>query len=492
MSYRLGIDIGTTSTKAVLYGENFEKLAWANIGYKTHHDQPGFAEQNPLEILHAFKEAVKHVLEAVGDWRREVSLISFSSAMHALILVDREGNPLTPSIIWSDNRSVSEVEDFKAHEDWLKHYKNTGTPIHSMSPFFKLKWFKNHTDLLDKTHKAIGIKEFILHHLTGEYVVDFSVASATGMFNIHELKWDEGALSYLGIGEELLSQPKDVTTRLRLCNDDFLKETGLRGEIELMIGASDGCLASLGSGAMGEGETSLTIGTSGAVRMIVKEPRLDEEGKTFCYYLKKGFFVIGGAVNNGGNILSRFDEIFYEGEGQIYEDLAQNITKVPRGSDGLLFIPYLYGERAPYWDGRLTASYFGMKAYHEKAHFVRSALEGILFNLKEVLMRLENLGGKTVRLTASGGFLKSSALCRLLAEIFAMDIHIKDAEDSSCLGAVLLDESPAYESAEKEDNSLVTYDPLEGEPYQAIFKKYLWYSRKIVELQREGRALFPE
>lgn len=490
MSYRIGVDIGTTSTKAVLYGENLEKLASANVGYRTFHDQPGYSEQEPMEILQAFTEALKEVLKSIGVRRGEVSLISFSSAMHALILVDREGHPITRSVIWSDNRSVKEVEEFKLKEDWLKHYRNTGTPIHSMSPFFKLKWFGNHTDLLEKTHKAIGIKEFIIFHLTGQYVVDFSVASATGLFNIHDLRWDEEALAYLGISEEMLSQPKDGTTRIKLRHEGFLKETGLPRSLDLMIGASDGCLANLGSGAMGEGETTLTIGTSGAVRMTVNEPKLDEEGRTFCYYLKKDSWVIGGAVNNGGNILSWFDGIFYESKGQVYDDLALNISKIPMGSDGLLFIPYLYGERAPHWDGRLSASYFGMSAYHEKAHFVRATIEGILFNLKEVLMRLESIGGKTRTLTASGGFLKSEAWSGLLAEIFGLTIHAKDSEDSSCLGAVLLDEPLVSLTDVRDEADPVTFDPQNSEEYQAYFKKYLWYSEKIAELQKEGRTLF--
>ncbi len=490
MSYRIGVDIGTTSTKAVLYGENLEKLASANIGYRTYHDQPGFSEQEPMEILFAFRQAVKDVLKGMGERRSEVSLISFSSAMHALILVDREGNPITRSVIWSDNRSVQEVETFKLNEDWLKHYGNTGTPIHSMSPFFKLKWFRNHTDLMDKTYKAIGIKEFIIHHLTGRYIVDYSIASASGLFNIHELKWDEEALRYLEISEKMLSLPMDVTTRLNIESGNFLDEMGLSESVEIMIGASDGCLANLGSGAMEEGETTLTIGTSGAVRMTVKEPRLDDQGRTFCYYLKKDAWVIGGAVNNGGNILNWSDGIFYGGKGEVFEDLALNIRKIPMGSDGLLFIPYLYGERAPHWDGRLTASYFGMSAYHEKAHFVRATIEGILFNLKEVLKRLETIGGKTVMLTASGGFLKSDAWSFMLADIFGMDIHAKDAEDSSCLGAVLLDEGLAIEKDANEDTGLISCNSLHSERYEIIFEKYLWYSGRIAELQKEGRELF--
>lgn len=490
MRYKIGVDIGTTSTKVVLYDENLEAIAISNIKYATYHEEPGYAEQDPEEILLAFKKAMKEVLVKIGHDSQNVSLISFSSAMHSLILMDRFHKPITRSVIWSDNRCVKEVETFKAENNWKKLYENTGTPIHSMSPFFKLKWFEKHTDLLERTYKAIGIKEFIFHHLTGEYVVDYSVASATGLFNIHDLTWDMEALSYLNIEDDMLSEPVDVTCCLSPTNIEFLTDLNLPADVKLMVGASDGCLANLGSQAMVKGETTLTIGTSGAVRMTVNKPILDKEGRTFCYYLSKDKWVIGGAINNGGNILSWLDGILYENEGMLYERLPMSINHIPIGSDELLFVPYLYGERAPHWDGSLRASYIGVTAYHEKAHFVRAALEGILFNLREVWTLLEELGGKSTMIKASGGFLQSQEWSGMLADIFGMNYEVSTSLESSCLGAVLLSEKNFLPENSSRIRKNICYSEERHDEYEKYYEHYLWFSKKLIKLHEESQIIF--
>ena len=489
MKYRIGIDIGTTSIKAVLYGENLERISMASKGYKTYHEQLGYAEQEPEEVLQAFYKVMEAVLEPVGEKAAEVELLSFSSAMHSLILVGENGQLLTRSIIWSDNRSVNEVEEFKLNEDWMRHYKNTGTPIHSMSPFFKLMWFRKNTNLLEKAHKIIGIKEYILHHLAGEYLTDYSIASATGMFNIHTLSWDENARMYLGISEEQLPCLKDVTEKVSIINRAFLEGLGLPSNLSFMMGASDGCLANIGSRALHKGETTLTIGTSGAVRMTVDSPVLDEEGRTFCYYLMKDKWVIGGAVNNGGNVLEWLGQILNENGDRIYRGLDERVKDISQGSDGLLFIPYLYGERAPHWDGRLHASFIGMSAFHGKNHFIRSVIEGIVYNLREVWEVLSALSGKSTMIMASGGFLHSEAWTSILSDVFGQDIEIADSVDSSCLGAVLLDEDLAYP---KERDALVKirFDQKNHKDYQVFYEKYLWYSKKMIALQKEADNIF--
>ena len=489
MKYRIGIDIGTTSIKAVLYGENLERISMASKGYKTYHEQLGYAEQEPEEVLQAFYKVMEAVLEPVGEKAAEVELLSFSSAMHSLILVGENGQLLTRSIIWSDNRSVNEVEEFKLNEDWMRHYKNTGTPIHSMSPFFKLMWFRKNTNLLEKAHKIIGIKEYILHHLAGDYLTDYSIASATGMFNIHTLNWDENARMYLGISEEQLPCLKDVTEKVSIINRAFLEGLGLPSNLSFMMGASDGCLANIGSRALHKGETTLTIGTSGAVRMTVDSPVLDEEGRTFCYYLMKDKWVIGGAVNNGGNVLEWLGQILNENGDRIYRGLDDRVKDISQGSDGLLFIPYLYGERAPHWDGRLHASFIGMSAFHGKNHFIRSVIEGIVYNLREVWEVLSALSGKSTMIMASGGFLHSEAWTSILSDVFGQDIEIADSVDSSCLGAVLLDEDLAYP---KERDTLVKirFNEENHKDYQVYYEKYLWYSKKMIALQIEADKRF--
>lgn len=489
MKYKIGIDIGTTSIKAVLYGENLLRISTSFKEYKTYHDKHSYAEQDPLEVLQAFYEVMEEVIKPIGEEVKEIELLSFSSAMHSLILIGEDNELLTRSIIWSDNRAVKEVEEFKKREDWKKCYQNTGTPIHSMSPFFKLLWFREHTDLLTKTRKIIGIKEFILHHLTGEYSTDYSIASATGMLNIHSLSWDEEALQYLEIGEELLPNLIDVTEKVAVKNKEFLSGFRFSSELLIMMGASDGCLANLGSFALDKGETTITIGTSGAVRMTVDRPVLDEEGRTFCYYLMKGKWVIGGAVNNGGNVLAWLGTILMEHESSIFEELENHIESTALGSEGLLLIPYLFGERAPHWDGRLQGSFIGMSGTHGRNHFIRSALEGIVFNLREVWEMLIAISGESTVMIASGGFLNSPAWTSILSDVFGMDIEIIDSMDSSCLGAVLLDEKQP-ELKERMDVEKFHFSEKNHKEYEVYYKRYLWYSKKMLDLQREAEELF--
>jgi gluconokinase len=158
-------------------------------------------------------------------------------------------------------------------------------------------WLKNNTEILAKAGHIISIKDYIIYHLTGRYITDYSLASATGMFNIHSLKWDQTALDILDISEKLLPELADVDAELEVTNQDLIERFAFAGDVKLILGASDGCLANLGSGTLARGETTLTIGTSGAVRMTVNKPLLDAQGRTFCYYLARDKWIIGGAVN---------------------------------------------------------------------------------------------------------------------------------------------------------------------------------------------------
>ncbi len=487
MNYKIGVDIGTTSIKVILYDESYQIKAFSNVGYKTYHDQVDYAEQDPDEILMAFKKALREVILQADPGK--IRLLAFSSAMHSLILMDKDGRPLTRSIIWSDNRSFEEVENFKDNEDWLDLYKRTGTPVHSMSPFFKLLWFKKNTELLEKTDKIIGIKEYILHELTGEYVLDYSVASATGIFNIHEMEWDVKALDYLNETVDKFSKLVDVTTKLNIRNRLFLKEMNLSEETKILVGASDGCLANLGSSAVRQGETTITIGTSGAVRMTVEKPLLDSKGRTFCYYLSSGRWVIGGAVNNGGNILHWLEKILCCKEGEIYKSLSESIREIPIGSDGLIFLPSLHGERAPFWDGSLRASFLEITAYHGKQHFIRAVLEGMLFNLKEVWEILENLAGKTTKMMASGGFLKNQDWAKMLADIFGMDYMVSETMESSSLGAVLLDEE--NRNLGLTNPRTISYQKRNHEEYRRFYHRYSWYNQKLISLHEVAKELYP-
>lgn len=455
---KIGIDIGTSNIKAVLFDEAYKVIKKVNVEVPSAIDQYGHYEQN----VDAVVEAVNVCIEELNN--KSVTNISFSSAMHSLILAVEENVPFTQNMIWADARADQDIRIFKETEDWLSFYQKTGTPIHPMSPFAKLLYYRN-ADFLKPGIHIMGIKEYIIFLLTGEYVMDYSIASATGLMNIHTLKWDQDILDFLDIDETYLPRLVDTNTKFKALNYDF----------SVTVGASDGCLVNFGNNALNKGQTTLTLGTSGAVRMTVKKPVLDPLGRTFCYYLKKGIYVIGGAVNNGGNTLDWVSELFYDNPKKFYKDLPSLIDKVEPGSEGLVFLPHINGERAPYWDNIVSGQFFGLKHYHKREHMIRAVVEGILFNLKHVLSILEENGGRSKEIYLSGGVFEIPGIRQMVADIFEEKVYIQKEFDASILGAVLL-----TDKKKQEVSDLDAYYPGNSELYRDSFEVFLMLSFDIM------------
>lgn len=444
MAQMIGVDIGTTSTKAVLFNEKAEALCRHGVEYPLHTPAPGTAEQDPEEIFQAVIKAIKEVTVQAEE---EISFVSFSSAMHSLILVDENGQPLTGSITWADNRSAGWAEKIKKEYNGMDIYRRTGTPIHPMSPLVKLAWLNaEHHDLFSKAAKFISIKEFVFHRFFGEYVVDYSIASATGMFNLENLSWDEEALNTAGVTGVQLSKPVPTTESLTGLKEEYTEMLGLPADTPFVVGASDGVLSNLGVNAIEPGVVAVTIGTSGAIRAVTDRPVTDPKGRIFCYALTDKHWVIGGPVNNGGMIFRWVRDELASAEVEVakrigkdpYEVLTDIAEKVEPGSEGLLFHPYMAGERAPLWNAKARGSFFGLGMHHKKEHMIRAVLEGIVMNLYSVLLALEELIGSPTRVQATGGFARSELWRQMLADIFDQEVEVPESFESSCLGAVVL------------------------------------------------------
>jgi gluconokinase len=280
----LGIDIGTTSTKAVLFSEKGEVIQQENIGYPLYTPDISTAEQDPEEIFDAVLQAVSNIMKHSYHSQNKLSFISFSSAMHSVIAMDENDQPLTKCITWADNRSEAWARKIKDELNGHEIYKRTGTPIHPMSPLSKISWIVNdHPEIAAKATKYIGIKEFIFKKLFDQYVVDHSLASSMGMMNLKNLDWDAEALKIAGITREQLSKLVPTTEIFHNCNPMIAKQMGIDPQTPVVIGASDGVLSNLGVNAIEKGEIAVTIGTSGAIRTIIDEPQTDEKGRLFCY-----------------------------------------------------------------------------------------------------------------------------------------------------------------------------------------------------------------
>jgi len=437
VEYFIGLDIGTTSTKAIIYDSSGVVVASSGSDYPIIVPRPSWAEQSPDTILQAVIQALKNVIVHAKIQVSEIQAIGISSAMHSLIAVDASGDPLTNAIIWADNRSAVQAEYLKQTDLGHAIYLDTGTPIHSMSPLTKIMWMREEDPVtFAATAKFISIKEYILFRLYGKYVVDYSIASATGLFNLKQRKWDDRALHTAGIRVDQLSELVPTTYTLKGMQAKYVELIGIWHDLPVVIGASDGALANLGVGAIEPHQVSLTVGTSGAIRRVMPEPVLDTQGRTFCYYLTDNHWIIGGATNNGGVALQWYMDQFCSGES--HDAVIESARATKPGAEGLLFLPFLLGERAPYWNADARGSFFGIALHHKKEHFARAVLEGIIFSLYSVGKVLSELTEDITEIRVTGGFAQSDLWTRIVADIFGSTVLHPINHEASSIGAAML------------------------------------------------------
>jgi gluconokinase len=489
-SYAIGIDIGTTSTKVVLFDEKGAAVAHHAKSYPLLAEEPGAAEQNPGEIFEAVVYSLRETVRKSGDLAGKVGFISFSTAMHSLIAVDANGKPLTNSITWADTRSESYAFAVKSSPEAIDLYKRTGVPLHPMTPLFKLQWLKNeYPEIFQKADKFVGIKDYILYRWFGEWATDYASAAAMGLWNMNTLTWDEEALQMAEVTADRLPVIQPTTFYWNGLSETLAKECGLDPSVKVVIGATDGPLSNLGVGAISPGDVAVTIGTSGAIRTTSTTPLLDAEGRTFCYPLTENHWVSGGPVNNGGIAFQWVHDLFHEKEIEgSYEELSKRAESALPGAGGLVFLPHLTGERAPLWDAQAKGSFIGLTLRHKKDHMVRAVLEGTIFNLYQVysLVKTQAQEQAEVKILATGGFTNSLVWKQILADVFQKEVSIPEHTESSCLGAVQLGRFAIGESEvlqevaeETKQYGKVLPNPEYKETYEELFGIYQSLSKTM-------------
>lgn len=486
MAYIIGADLGTTNIKAVAFDLKGEILADHSEEYPMQHPQPGWSEQDPEEIMRAVEYCIQAVVKKCR-MQGEALGVSFSAAMHSLIMLDANDKPLSNSIIWADNRSAELAEALRQTPEGRKMYRTNGTPIHAMSPLCKLLWMKeNDPKLFKNAAKFVGIKEYIILKMTGKYLIDFSIASATGLFNIEKFGWDAYTLEYLGLTAERFSEPISTYHIEKLPADNVL---GLPADTPLIMGASDGCLANLGSGAIVPGTMAVTVGTSGAVRVSAPDAYVDPEMRTFCYILDEDTYVIGGATNNGAVIFEWLKDHFFDKIS--YEDLFDQAADLEPGTDGLLCLPFLLGERAPLWNSAVRGGFVGLDIHHTPPHFVRAVMEGTLLNMLSIgKVLLENQEVNVIY--ANGGFAKSKVWVQMLADVFGITVNLNDTVETGSVGAALmglkaLGHIETYADAKEFTQIGHIFKPIAAnrKAYEGVYKRF----EKWVEIfDKESKA----
>jgi gluconokinase len=469
----LTVDIGTTSAKVLLVSPDGE-VSYANqVFYPTQFPLPGWAEQDATVILHAVN---KLVAECAAIHGRSIEAISLSSAMHSIMAVDADGQPLSSLIIWSDLRSAAIARDLREVPLGTSLHEETGTPVHPMSPLCKLVWLRrNDPAVFQRASRFVSIKEYIVWNWCSEWIVDYSVASATGLFDIRKLCWSQAAVDLTGVGHDRLSTCVSPYHRSAVKNS-VASTFGLQSGITVVMGASDGCLAHLAGDAGNTSDVSLTIGTSGAVRKMTTEAAVDPDGRLFNYRLDEKWFITGGATNNGTVVVDWFKKNFCSAADTSMEHFVSSASVVRPGSGGLIFLPFVFGERSPYYNPDLRGMLFGLAQHHTINHMSRSVLEGICFEMRMLVEAVAQIIPPVGQVIASGGFIRSPFWVQMLADILNREVIVRDVNDASSMGAAMmafraLDVNYQFNSGGVEKRYMPS--PEVREIYQSIYSIFI-------------------
>lgn len=485
----IGVDVGTTAVKVGLYDPSGTEHLVARRDYAMSTSQSGRAEQDAVEVMDAAIDAIGEVVAGARERAVPVVGVGLSTAMHALVGIDHHGAPVTPVITYADGRAADQATRLRA--DHFDVYRRTGTPLHPMSPLAKLAWFRDHPEATADVHRWVGLKEVLLHRLTGEVLVDAASASATGLYALADGAWDDEALELAGIEANDLAEVVDTTHVVPALDPAVAAATGLDRDTPVVVGATDGVLANLGVAALARGRGAISIGTSGAVRVTVDRPVTDADMATFCYVLAPGRWVVGGAISNGGLWLRWLREALLRDD-TTDADLSGLAAEVPAGADGVLVLPYLTGERAPQWSSDLAATVFGLRLHHGRGHVVRAGMEGVAHQLRLVTRAVEGVvgdaagdgtgdGGTAIeRLRATGGFTNSDVWLQIVADVLDVPLELPRASEGVAFGAamlamVALGHLPSLDAADDlvEVDRIMTPDPGRRVVHDATHERWV-------------------
>jgi gluconokinase len=437
----IGLDAGTTGVKAAAFGLG---SAWRTVAIREYpllHRRPGEEVQDPAGILAASTEALA---ECVASARgAEVVAVSVSAGMHGLMALDRELRPITNLVTWADGRAAEEAWSLRRSTDAGELHRETGVPIHPMTPLAKLIWFaRNDPTTWAAARWWVGLKDWLLLWLTGGLATELSSASGSGLLDMSTRAWSPRALALCGLDEGRLPEVLPTTATLSLAASTA-RAVGLPAGTPVVAGAADGPLANLGAGAIARGTAGLSLGTSGAVRVAVEQPRVDAAGTLFCYALTESTWVVGGAISNGGIALRWAGRALapdLEGASPAEEPdtaLLELAESVPAGSEGLVMLPYLLPERAPLWNPDLPGAYVGLRIEHTRAHLLRAAVEGVCVGIRSIVDRLER-AVEVSAIHATGGVFRSALWRGVMAAMLGRPIRIVADAEGTALGAAAL------------------------------------------------------
>lgn len=444
--YYIGIDIGTSSVKALLIDSSGRVIKTSVPEYSFQTPKPLWAEADPLDWWEATQQAIKELLLKVQS--SEIAGIGLTGQMHGMVAMNKEGSVLSPCIMWNDQRSHLECDEITERVGQKKILSITGNPVLPGFTAPKILWTqKNEPDLFALIDKVVLPKDFIRYKLTGSFFSDVSDASGTSLLDVGKRTWSQEMFDSMGWPISWMPEVTESTEVSAKISAEAATLTGLLEGTPVVAGGGDCAAQAVGSGIVEEGKVSVTLGTSGVVFAQSDEYRVEPNGKlhAFCHAVPGKWHVMGVMLSAAGSFQwykNQFgmEEQRIEKEGGVnaYETLTKEAQQVIAGSEGLFFLPYLSGERTPYPDPYARGCFIGMSLRHQKKHHTRAVLEGVSYGLNDSLSMMKELGVNPNEIILSGGGSRSALWKQMLADIFATPCAMVNALEGAAYGAAIL------------------------------------------------------
>ena len=439
----LGIDVGTGGTRAILLDETGAVIGSATEEHAAFASPSiGWAEQRPEDWWRACGIAVRKALAAANLRAEDVACVGFSGQMHGAVMLDAADSVIRPALIWCDVRTAPQCQALTEKIGADRLIQLTCNPALPNFTLTKFLWVREHeADNWSRVRAVMLPKDYVRFRLTGEKGTDVADASGTLLLDVAHRRWSTEVLQAAEIDERMLPRLYESPDICGRVNAAGAEATGLRLGTPVVAGAGDQAAGAIGMGIVRAGAVSATIGTSGVVFAATDHPALDPRGRlhTFCHAIPDVWHVMG-VTQAAGLSLRWFRETFgaKEGKGDAYDCLTEEASKAPPGCDGLLWTPYLMGERTPHLDPNARAALVGLSASHGRAHVIRAILEGVAFSLKDTFTIFDEMHVPVTNVRLGGGGARSGLWRQIQADIYGRDVEVLQAEEGAAFGAALL------------------------------------------------------
>ena len=438
MELFLGVDLGTSSVRTIAIDGTGKIHAFSQAEYDISIPQPSWAEQSPEMWYASAAKTIREALLAAGEGN-EVRGVGFSGQMHGLVALGKDGKPVRDAILWCDQRASEEINEIYAALGKERIAAITHSPMAAGFMAASLLWLQKHEkESYDKIAAVMLPKDYLRYRLTGSVASEVTDAAGTGLFDCNAFAWSQEIIAALGFPERLfppLGYPAEIAGSI---TKEAARETGLKEGTAVAFGGADQVMQAIGNGAIKPGVGAVNIGTGGQVFMPLASPVYDKglRAHTFSFFAPRTWYYMGAALSSGLSL--KWGRKFFGDEALDFAKIDAMAGQAPAGSSGLIFLPYLTGERTPHMDPCAKAVFFGLALSHTKAHAYRAIMEGVAFSLKDALAILtRDFGEECKALVASGGGAHSALWVQILADVFGKEIYLSKMKEQAAFGAAL-------------------------------------------------------